>query len=221
MLKSPLRLLLLGAPGVGKGTQTAKLLQHLKQLAALSSGDLLRVQMTSNQQIKDAVARGELISDDLMSSMVVRELQSRQLLDSSKSWLLDGFPRTMNQAKLLDHQLGPRSANLNCVVELNVPQDVILERIENRWVHIPSGRVYNLQYNPPKVPGRDDVTGEPLSKRDDDNVEVFRRRLETHNKTIEPLRQFYSSEGVFHTVDGETSDIIFPKLLELIKKNHS
>lgn len=219
-LSRPLRLLLLGAPGSGKGTQTSKLLKEMS-LPTLSSGDLLR-QHGDDPKIKQAIARGELIPDDVMTGMVIGDLARRQLLaGAGKSWLLDGFPRTLNQAVLLDKELSSHDSKLNCVVELNVPQSVILERIENRWVHIPSGRIYNLQYNPPKVAGQDDVTGEPLSKRPDDNVEVFQRRLDKYNELIEPLKQFYAKQGVLHTVDGETSDIIFPKLLKLIRDNFS
>jgi adenylate kinase len=219
-LSRPLRLLLLGAPGSGKGTQTSKLLQQV-QLPTISSGDLLRQQISLNPSLKKTISRGELIPDDTMAGIVVGELYSRELLQRQKTWLLDGFPRTLNQAELLDIELGKHASNLNFVVELNVPQHVILERIENRWVHIPSGRIYNLQYNPPKVAGKDDVTGEPLDKRPDDNVEVFQRRLDQYNETIEPLKKFYSSRNVFYSVDGETSDIIFPKLLQLINRHFS
>ncbi|EGA75212.1 Adk2p [Saccharomyces cerevisiae AWRI796] len=131
-------------------------------------------------------------------------------------WLLDGFPRTTAQASALDELLKQHDASLNLVVELDVPESTILERIENRYVHVPSGRVYNLQYNPPKVPGLDDITGEPLTKRLDDTAEVFKKRLEEYKKTNEPLKDYYKKSGIFGTVSGETSDIIFPKLLNLI-----
>lgn len=118
----------------------------------------------------------------------------------------------------MDELLKQHDASLNLVVELDVPESTILERIENRYVHIPSGRVYNLQYNPPKVPGLDDITGEPLTKRLDDTAEVFKKRLEEYNQTNEPLKEYYRSSGILSTVSGETSDIIFPKLLNLITR---
>lgn len=119
-------------------------------------------------------------------------------------------------ASTLDGVLKQHNADLNLVVELDVPESAILERIENRYVHVPSGRVYNLKYNPPKVPGLDDVTGEPLTKRLDDTVEVFKKRLEEYKKTNEPLKEYYKRSGLLSTVSGESSDIIFPKLLHLI-----
>lgn len=110
-----------------------------------------------------------------MTAVIASELSSRSWLSPTQSFLLDGFPRTEAQASLLDNSiLSPASAQLNFIVELKVPHEVILDRIANRLVHVPSGRVYNLTYNPPKVDGKDDVTGEPLSRRpDDDPVRIF------------------------------------------------
>jgi adenylate kinase len=152
---------------------------------------------------------------------LIRNLKELKLLNEESSWLLDGFPRTLPQAKALRGDLELAGTSLNMVVELKVPESVILERIENRWVHVPSGRIYNLQYNPPKTPGLDDVTGEKLTKRPDDNREVFQKRLDLYNETVEPLKEFYKKLGILHTVEGETSDIIFPKLLSLIEEKFS
>lgn len=219
----PLRLLLLGAPGAGKGTQTSKLLEHYTGLLPISSGDLLRREIQNNTEIgsyaSGIIAKGGLLPDFVISGLIFNELKDKSLLNSKASWLLDGFPRTLPQAKLLTEDLTKKDANLNLVVELKVPEKVILERIENRWVHIPSGRIYNLQYNPPKQFGADDVTGEPLSKRPDDNAEVFQQRLNAYHETINPVKDFYKGLGILHAVEGETSDIIFPKLLDLIQKN--
>ena len=104
------------------------------------------------------------------------------------------------------------------MVELDVPTEVILERIENRYVHIPSGRIYNLQFNPPRVPGKDDITGEPLVKRSDDSAATFKKRLQEYHETLGPLKEYYQSQGLLQTISGETSDIIFPKLLNMIHK---
>lgn len=112
-------------------------------------------------------------------------------------------------------------AGLNLVVELDVPEEVILDRIENRWVHVPSGRVYNLTFNPPKVPGKDDITGEPLSKRPDDNPVTFKERIDTYKKLTLPLLEFYDKSGIVRSVKGETSDIIYPQLKELLLKEFS
>ncbi|CAI4060519.1 hypothetical protein N7582_001638 [Saccharomyces uvarum] len=219
-LLKPLRLLLLGAPGSGKGTQTSRLLKQIPQLSSLSSGDILRQEIKSESTLgREAatyIAQGKLLPDDLITQLITFRLSTMGWLRPRATWLLDGFPRTTAQASTLDGVLKQHNADLNLVVELDVPESAILERIENRYVHVPSGRVYNLKYNPPKVPGLDDVTGEPLTKRLDDTVEVFKKRLEEYKKTNEPLKEYYKRSGLLSTVSGESSDIIFPKLLHLI-----
>lgn len=223
MFKKSLRILLLGAPGSGKGTQTSKLLKNFPDLHTLSSGDILRSQIQlqtpvgieAQRYIKD----GGLVPDKTMVDLITSHMKQNNWLNAESNWLLDGFPRTLPQAEVLDQVLTQLGCNLNMVVELDVDQKVILDRIEARWIHAPSGRVYNLDYNPPKVPFKDDVTGEPLTKRDDDTASVFQARLDTYNKQLAPLKEFYTEKGVFHTVSGNTSDIIYPKLHDLILKN--
>ncbi|CUS22557.1 LAQU0S06e00760g1_1 [Lachancea quebecensis] len=217
---NPLRLLLLGAPGSGKGTQTSKLLNQFKHIKSVSSGDLLRQRIQQKTDLgriaSEYIAQGKLLPDSLMNDLVVGELSTRGWLSADSSFLLDGFPRTLEQARSLRTQLAPHKASLNLVVELDVPTDVILERIENRYVHVPSGRVYNLTYNPPKVSGKDDITGEPLTKRPDDTAEVFGKRLKNYAETVGPLKHFYSELGILKKVSGSTSDIIFPQLSKLV-----
>ncbi|CEP63295.1 adenylate kinase ADK2 LALA0_S07e06898g [Lachancea lanzarotensis] len=219
---NPIRLLLLGAPGSGKGTQTSRLLAHFKHLQSVSSGDLLRQQIQRETQLGKVAARyisqGALLPDAFITELVQNELSSKGWLSPKSSFLLDGFPRTIKQAKALRSKLSPHKAALTMVVELDVPESVILERIENRYVHVPSGRVYNLTYNAPKVAGKDDLTGEPLTKRPDDTAEVFQKRLDNYKQTLAPLKQFYTDLGILHRVSGETSDIIFPKLLAQVDK---
>ncbi|GAV52506.1 hypothetical protein ZYGR_0AG04970 [Zygosaccharomyces rouxii] len=219
-LVKPLRLLLLGAPGSGKGTQTSRLLMKLPQLHSISSGDLLRQEVSKNSEIgsiaSNYISQGKLLPDELMTKLVVTNLKQCGWLSPTSTWLLDGFPRTSTQAETLNKDLQRYKAELNLVVELDVPESVILERIENRFVHVPSGRVYNLQYNPPRVAGKDDVTGEPLTKRSDDTAEVFGKRLQQYKATLAPLKEYYVNKGILQTVSGETSDIIFPKLYDLI-----
>lgn len=129
--------------------------------------------------------------------------------DPSASFLLDGFPRTSAQACQLDG-LVP----INLAVSIKTPFDVILERISGRWVHEPSGRVYNTTFNPPKVSGRDDITGEPLVKRADDDEETYRTRFKKFEETSEPLLEHYARKGVLYEVEGMSSDEISPKLFE-------
>ncbi|ABN68566.2 Adenylate kinase 2 (mitochondrial GTP:AMP phosphotransferase) [Scheffersomyces stipitis CBS 6054] len=219
-LARPIRLLLLGAPGSGKGTQTSRLLNQFPSIRAISSGDVLRTQIAAGTPVgKEAstyIKNGQLVPDSTMVGLITSQLSQKGWLNQSSTWLLDGFPRTVNQAKSLRGVLSKSKANLNLVVELDVDQRIILDRIEARWVHVPSGRVYNLDYNPPKVPFKDDVTGEPLSKREDDTAEVFQRRLDKYNQEIGPLKSFYADIGILSTVSGNTSDIIYPKLSKLI-----
>jgi adenylate kinase len=129
--------------------------------------------------------------------------------DPSASFILDGFPRTANQANSLDALIP-----INLVVSLRTPTDIILSRIANRWVHGLSGRVYNTTFNPPKVPGKDDVTGEPLTKRADDCEDTWRARLKKFEETSEPLLEHYAKKGVLWEVQGNSSDEISPKLFE-------
>ncbi|KAL3233497.1 GTP:AMP phosphotransferase, mitochondrial [Nakaseomyces bracarensis] len=219
-LARPLRLLLLGAPGAGKGTQTSKLLKVIPELKSVSSGDILRNELKSGTELgvlaSKYIAQGRLIPDKVITQVLMSHLSNEGWLNPQSSWLLDGFPRTENQALNLDKTLSQNNAMLNLVIELDVPEEVILERINNRYIHAASGRVYNLQYNPPKVPGKDDITGEPLVKRLDDNAQTFKRRMKEYKQTLGPIKEHYSKQGILVSVSGETSDIIFPKLCRLI-----
>lgn len=128
------------------------------------------------------------------------------------SWLLDGFPRTLAQAKYLDSFLSPRYAPLNLVINICVPPTTILSRITSRLIHPASGRVYNLEYNPPRVAGKDDVTGEPLIRRTDDEEKVWRGRVERYEEEVGPLENWLEQKGLVWKVTGETSDEIYPKI---------
>lgn len=219
-LVRPLRLLLLGAPGSGKGTQTSKLLTKFPSIHSLSSGDILRAQISQGTQLGNEASKfiknGQLVPDSTMVNLITSQLKQSNWLNKESTWLLDGFPRTAGQAQALDEVLTQSGSEINLVVELDVDQRVILERIEARWVHVASGRIYNLDYNPPKVPYTDDVTGEPLTKREDDTAQVLQKRLDQYNLEIETLKQFYGEKDVLVKVSGNSSDIIFPKLADLI-----
>lgn len=216
-----IRLLLLGAPGAGKGTQMGRLLQRFPGLQAVASGDLLRREIAAGsplgEQAAAHIAAGRLLPDALVSSAILDELARRRWLHGGASWLLDGFPRTVAQAQELDAALERADAALTLVVEVAVPEDVILDRIQKRFVHVPSGRVYNLDYNPPCEAGRDDVTGEPLSRRPDDTPEVFYKRMQEYAATAGPLKEHYARQGILRTVRGPTSDIVFPQLERLVQ----
>ncbi|GAA94275.1 uncharacterized protein L969DRAFT_26732 [Mixia osmundae IAM 14324] len=211
-----LRMTILGAPGSGKGTLSSRLLAR-NELASVVVGDLLRKEVSLGTELglkAEAVMRsGGLLPDEVIARLMQPHLQAL----SAKDWLIDGYPRTARQAQLLDDALESFGDRLTLIVNLDVPDRVILQRIEERWIHAPSGRTYNLSFNPPKVAGKDDVTGEALSKRPDDDVATFAKRLERYHKENKPLLDYYAKAGDrLVTVQGETSDITWPKLEAII-----
>ncbi|KAI0636937.1 adenylate kinase-domain-containing protein [Trametes polyzona] len=218
-----LRMIMFGKPGAGKGTLTARLVKKY-DIVSMSTGDLLRQHIVEKTEVgllaESIVASGGLLPDDVMLKVVTSKLDALQ----NRHWILDGFPRTVGQGKLLDEHLLARGTPLSLVVNLDVPDSVILSRISDRWVHLPSGRVYNLSYNPPKVAGLDDETGEPLTKRPDDNPEIFARRLEQFYASTSPLLAHYSAQAAgpaattrLVTLSGSTSDEIWPQLEGVIR----
>ncbi|KAF2118362.1 adenylate kinase-like protein [Lophiotrema nucula] len=248
------RIILVGAPGVGKGTQTERLMKQFPDLSSISSGDLLRKNVRERTplgiQAESKMKAGALVPDSMILRLIVNELTTRgwitdstirpytvysssmamamdDTVDSvfipselrtsrytyselpSASFILDGFPRTATQAKQID-DIVP----INMVVNINTPSEIIIDRICNRWVHAPSGRVYNTTFNAPKVPGKDDVTGEPLTRRDDDDPEVWKARLKQFKETSQSLLEHYDKQGVLWTVNGNSSDEITPQIFD-------
>ncbi|KAI8927178.1 adenylate kinase-domain-containing protein [Entophlyctis helioformis] len=207
-----LRAVIMGCPGAGKGTQTQRL-RAAFPLRTLSSGDVLRDNVArgtpAGLKAQAIIEAGGLVNDTIVNDLVFADVGS---LPSDQSYILDGFPRTATQAEILDAWLQERGQALDMVINLDVPWSVILQRIEDRWIHAPSGRTYNLSYNPPKRAGLDDITGEPLTKRADDNVDVFRARLEAYQEQTMPLLEYYQEQGTLINFKGSTSDEIFPKI---------
>lgn len=182
-----MRLILLGCPGAGKGTQAQYLSKHYN-IPLVSTGDMLRIAIERGTnlglKVKQIMESGDLVSDDIMIDLV-RDRLSWQ--DCKNGYLLDGFPRTVTQAEaLLEAGIG-----VDVVVEIFVPDDDIVERLSGRRVHPASGRVYHLKYNPPKNPGLDNVTHEALVQRDDDKEETVRERLRVYHEKTEPLTKYY------------------------------
>ncbi|KAI8813225.1 hypothetical protein BJ742DRAFT_767332 [Cladochytrium replicatum] len=231
-----LRLLLVGCPGSGKGTQTSRLTRTHQTLTAISSGDLLRRRAAqaksdvdaspsvkkTNEMVAEMLGHGTLVPDVLVSRLVLDEVDR---LGSDAGWILDGqatreaeakwvspsrFPRTLGQARQLDLDLAKRKQPLAMVVYLDVPESVILERVTARWIHAPSGRTYNLSYNPPKFPGKDDVTGEPLTQRSDDTAETVSARLRSFHEQTLPILAHYGD--LVKRFKGRTSDEIYPQI---------
>ncbi|KAF8447723.1 adenylate kinase [Boletus edulis BED1] len=209
-----LRMVMFGKPGAGKGTLSSRLVKKY-DILTISTGDLLRQHIAEGTQVGrqagEIVAQGGLVPDDLMLKVVTSKLDALH----DRHWILDGFPRTLGQGKLLDTHLESQNIPLTLIVNLDIPDKVILGRISDRWVHLPSGRVYNMSYNRPKVDGLDDETGEPLIKRPDDHPEIFSRRLKQFYASTSPLFSYYASNpkaARLVTLQGESSDEIWPKL---------
>ena len=183
-----MRLILLGAPGAGKGTQATFICQKYS-IPQISTGDMLRAAVKAGTplgvQAKKVMDAGGLVSDDLIINLVKERIAQP---DCAKGFLFDGFPRTIPQADAMK-QAGVK---LDCVLEIDVPFDAIIDRMSGRRVHVASGRTYHIHFNPPKVAGLDDVTGEALIQRDDDKEETVRKRLDVYAAQTRPLVDYYS-----------------------------
>ena len=182
-----MRLILLGPPGAGKGTQ-AGFITRAYGIPQVSTGDMLRAAIAAQTPVglaaKAVMDAGALVSDDIIITLVKERLKAP---DCAKGYLFDGFPRTIPQADAM------RDAGvaLDYVEEIDVPDAAIIERMSGRRVHVASGRTYHIVYNPPKVPGKDDVTGEDLIQRPDDREETVRKRLEVYRAQTKPLVAYY------------------------------
>ena len=207
-----MKLILLGAPGVGKGTQ-AQYIMEKYDIPQISTGDMLREAVREGSElgkkVKEVMDKGALVTDGIILDLVRERIQKD---DCNNGFLFDGFPRTIPQAQALLDQ----GIEIDCVLEINVSDDEIVSRLSGRRMHPESGRVYHVTNNPPKVEGKDDVTGEPLIQRDDDKEETIAERLSVYRKQTEPLVSFYKdlsnkrgSRLSFHTIDGlgDTDDI--------------
>lgn len=183
-----MRLILLGGPGAGKGTQ-AKYITDRYGIPQISTGDMLRAAVKAGTelglQVKEIMDAGKLVSDDIIVRLVKERIAEP---DCENGFLFDGFPRTIPQAEAL------RDAGVvvQYVVEVAVDDDEIIRRMAGRRVHPPSGRTYHVEFNPPQRSGRDDVTGEPLVQRDDDQEETVRKRLKVYHAETEPLVRYYT-----------------------------
>ncbi|MBT3038263.1 MAG: adenylate kinase [Candidatus Thiodiazotropha sp. (ex Codakia orbicularis)] len=186
-----MRVILLGGPGAGKGTQ-ANYIKEKYQIPQISTGDMLRAHVKAGTELgvaaKKIMDEGGLVSDDIIMGMVKERIAED---DCNNGYLFDGFPRTIPQAESLKEAGVP----IDAVVEIDVPDDEIIKRMSGRRVHLASGRTYHIIYNPPKTEGKDDVTGEDLIQRDDDQEETVKARLKVYHDQTEPLVSFYSKEA--------------------------
>ena len=203
-----MKVLLLGAPGAGKGTQ-AQFIKEAFNIPQISTGDMLRAAVKAGTSLgieaKKIMDAGGLVRDDIIIGLVKERIQEA---DCANGFLFDGFPRTLAQAEAMKEA----GVVLDFVVEIDVPDEVIVERMSGRRVHVASGRTYHLVYNPPKVAGKDDETGEDLIQRDDDQAETVQKRLNVYHEQTEVLVDYYGKESVdtglpgYIKVDG-TQDV--------------
>ena len=215
-----MKLILLGAPGVGKGTQ-ARFIMEKYGIPQISTGDMLREAVRGGtalgKKVKEVMESGALVTDDIIIDLVKARIRRKDCVDG---FLFDGFPRTIPQAVAV----GDQGINIDFVIEILVPEEEILSRLSGRRVHEASGRVYHVTNNPPQEDGIDDVTGEPLIQRDDDLEDTIRERLNVYREQPEPLVEYYKikskSSGLeYHAIEGsgeteQIRDLVF-KVLDI------
>ena len=217
-----MKLILLGGPGAGKGTQAAFITEKYG-IPQISTGDMLRAAVKAGTPLgleaKKVMDAGQLVSDGIILGLIKERLQQP---DCAKGFLFDGFPRTIPQAEALRSQ----GVDLDLVLEIDVPDEEIIKRMSGRRVHTGSGRTYHVVFNPPKVAGKDDLTGEDLIQREDDREETVRKRLSVYHSQTKPLVEFYSKWAAtgdarapkYRKVDGVGAlDSIRAAVLEALK----
>ncbi len=203
-----MKLILLGAPGAGKGT-VAKLLTKMDGSVQISTGDILRAAVAAGTELgkkaQAAMKAGDLVSDDLIMGIMGERLKED---DCKNGYLLDGFPRTIPQAEALKVLLADMGESLDAVVNIDVPRDVILDRLTTRRTCSDCGEIYNVKSNPPKEEGKCDKCGGPVVQRDDETEEAISNRLDVYNEKTAPLAGFYEGEGMLLTVEATSSDAV-------------
>ena len=198
-----MKILLLGPPGGGKGTQASYLIEQLN-IPQISTGDMLREHVRNKTDLgltaKKFMTSGSLVPDEVILGMMRERIVQD---DCMQGYILDGFPRTMPQAIGLDNLLNDINQSLDSVIVINVNDDNIVERMGGRRVHLSSGRVYHIKYNPPKNDGKDNDTQEDLVIREDDKEETVRKRLEIYHQETSPLISYYSDRDIVSHINGE------------------
>ena len=200
-----MKLMLLGPPGGGKGTQ-AKYIEETYNIPQISTGDILRENVKANTALgvdaKEYMDKGELVPDTVIINMMEERLSND---DCSSGYILDGFPRTIPQANGLEKLLDKIDQNLDIVISLELEDDIIIKRMAGRRVHPESGRVYHIEYNPPRIKDKDNLTGEDLIIRKDDQEHTVRNRLDVYRKQTQPLIKFYDDLNILKAVNANGS----------------
>ncbi len=213
-----MKLILLGAPGAGKGT-VAKLLTKMDGSVQISTGDILRAAVAAGtelgKQAEAAMKAGDLVSDELIMGIMRDRLKED---DCKNGYLLDGFPRTIPQAEALKELLADMGEELDAVINIDVPRDVILDRLTTRRTCTKCGEIYNVKSNPPKVEGVCDKCDGPVVQRDDETEEAISNRLDVYNEKTAPLAGFYEKEGLLLTVQATSSDAVIDTIKEKLGK---
>ncbi|KAI9669896.1 MAG: adenylate kinase [Alyxoria varia] len=198
-----MRMIIMGPPGAGKGTQAPKI-KGKYCVCHLATGDMLRAQVaqktTLGTQAKKIMDSGGLVSDEIMVNMIKSELESNK--ECKNGFILDGFPRTIPQAERLDSMLADRAKPLMHAVELQISDELLVSRITGRLIHPGSGRSYHKIFNPPQKTMTDDVTGEPLIQRSDDNEDALKKRLVTYHDQTSPVVGYYKRTGIWRGIDA-------------------
>jgi adenylate kinase len=203
--KPSMNIVLIGPPGSGKGTQAPQIKEDLC-LCHLATGDMLRDAVAQGtelgKQAKEIMDQGGLVSDEIVIGLIDEAMKQPQC---ERGLLLDGFPRTAVQAEKLDSMLLSKNKVIDRVLEFKVDDDILVERIEGRRVHVQSGRSYHVKFNPPRVEGLDDLTGEPLIQRKDDNAEVLCKRMGAYHTQTAPILDYYRKQNILKTIDAMAS----------------
>ncbi|MFR1975556.1 MAG: adenylate kinase [Coprococcus sp.] len=212
-----MKIIMLGAPGAGKGTQ-AKMIAEKCGIPHISTGDIFRANIKNGTELgakaKEYMDKGLLVPDELVCDLVVDRIQQA---DCEKGYILDGFPRTIPQAEALENALNAIEQKLDYAIDIDVPDENIINRMSGRRACVGCGATYHVLFNPTKVEGKCDVCGESLILRDDDKPETVKKRLDVYHTQTQPLIDFYSARKVLVEVDGTQSmDKVFEDIMKIL-----